>query len=238
MINKIIVGLLLFTSFSVAQLIGPKAVIQKDIHDFGDVKQGESVTTVFMISNSGGDILEIKDVRATCGCTAAKPDKNQLEPGESTKLEVTFNSKGRKGHQEKQVKVKTNDPDNQELVLTIKCNVVIPEQTKSKTEGPKIHFENSQHNFGKVKEGQVYEHTFRFTNTGASTLNIKDVKSSCGCAVASVSSKELKPGESATLKVELDTAKRKGKMSRSITVMSNDPNDPNKILTLFADIEG
>ena len=61
------------------------------------------------------------------------------------------------------------------------------------------------------------------------------MKSSCGCAVASVSTKELKPGESATLKVELDT-KRKGKMSRSITVMSNDPNDPNKILTLFADI--
>lgn len=238
MINKIIVGLILFTSFSVAQLIGPKAVIQKDIHDFGDVKQGESVTTVFMISNSGGDILEIKDVRATCGCTAVKPDKNQLKPGESTKLEVTFNSKGRRGHQKKQVKVKTNDPDNQELVLTIKCNVVVPEQTKSKTGGPKIHFENSQHNFGKVKEGKVYEHTFRFTNTGASTLKIKDIKSSCGCAVASVSTKELKPGESATLKVELDTAKRKGKMSRSITVMSNDPNDPNKILTLFADIEG
>lgn len=238
MFNKIVSVIFLFTSISCGQLMGPKAVAQKSIHDFGNVTQGESVTTSFIITNSGGDILEITDVRATCGCTAAKPDKNKLKPGESTKLEVTFNSKGRRGIQEKQVRVSTNDPDNQTIVLTIKCNVVVPEKQESKEGGPKIYFENNQHNFGKVKEGKVYEHTFRFRNSGTATLTIKDVKSSCGCAVASISSNELKPGESGTLKVELDTAKRKGKMSRSITVMTNDSKEPNKILTIYADIEG
>lgn len=236
MLNKIFGIIFLFATVSCAQMIGPKAVVQQKVHDFGDIKQGESVTTSFVITNSGGDLLEIKDVRATCGCTAAKPDNNNLKPGESTKIGVTFNSKGRKGHQEKQVRVTTNDPDNKEIVLTIRCNVVLPEQTM--IEGPQINFSNTQHNFGKVKEGFKYEYTFSFSNSGSSVLNIKDVKSSCGCAVASISKKELKPGESATLKVELDTAKRKGKMSRTLTVISNDPEAPNKILTLYADVEG
>jgi uncharacterized cupredoxin-like copper-binding protein len=238
MLNKIISVLFLFTTIACAQVVGPKAAVQKKMHNFGDVTQGESVTTSFVITNSGGDLLEIKNVQATCGCTAAKPDKNQLKPGESTKLDVTFNSKGRNGYQEKQVRVSTNDPDNKEIILTIKCNVVTSKQTNLKTEAPKIDFPKTQHNFGKVNEGKVYQHTFNFTNSGKSTLKIKDVKTSCGCAVAEISAKEIKPGESASLKVELDTAKRKGRMSRSITIMSNDPDTPNKVLTLYADIEG
>ncbi len=236
MLSKVLAAVILFAALTNAQMIGPTAVVQQKIHDFGDVSQGEVVKASFIISNSGGDLLEIKDVRASCGCTAAKPEKSQLKPGESTKLDVTFNSKGRRGIQQQRVTVTTNDPANEQLVLTIKCNVVLPEQSKS--EGPKIHFDNSQHNFGKVKEGKVYQHSFTFTNSGSSLLNIKDVKSSCGCAVASISQKELKPGEKATLKVELDTAKRKGRMSRTLTVISNDPEDPNKILTLYAEVEG
>ncbi|MBS4036451.1 MAG: DUF1573 domain-containing protein [Ignavibacterium sp.] len=236
MLNKIFAVLFLLSSVSFAQMIAPKAVVQQKLHDFGDVNQGEIVKASFLISNSGGDLLEIMDVRASCGCTAAKPEKSQLKPGESTKVDVNFNTKGRRGIQQQRVTVTTNDPANQQLVLTIKANVIIPEQTKS--EAPKIKFNNSQHNFGKVKEGQVYQHTFSFSNNGSRLLNIKDVKSSCGCAVASISQKELKPGESATLKVELDTAKRKGRMSRTLTVISNDPETPNTILTLYAEIEG
>jgi hypothetical protein len=34
----------------------------------------------------------------------------------------------------------------------------------------------------------------------------------------------------------LDTKNRSGKMSRTVTVNSNDPKDPAKILTIYADI--
>jgi len=91
--------------------------------------------------------------------------------------------------------------------------------------------------FGKVKEGKVVEYTFNFGNSGNSTLKIKDIKTSCGCTAALVSSEVLKPGEQGTLKVELDTSNRNGKMSRTITIESNDPRDPKKILTVYADIQ-
>jgi hypothetical protein len=37
--------------------------------------------------------------------------KRELKPGESSNIEVTFNSKGRKGPQTKTVTVSTNDPE-------------------------------------------------------------------------------------------------------------------------------
>jgi hypothetical protein len=37
--------------------------------------------------------------------------------------------------------------------------------------------------------------------------------------------------------VELDTSNRKGKMSRTVTIISNDPQDERKVLTVYADVK-
>ena len=232
--SKINILVLLFTSLSCAQLIGPKLVIQQTSHDFGDILQGEKVTHTFVISNSGGDVLKISDVRASCGCTAVKPEKNELAPGESTNLLVSFNSAGRSGSQLKTVTVKTNDPDNPETVLTITAHVVM--EKKAGTSQPEAFFLETQHDFGKVIQGEVVEYTFQLENKGSSTLKISDIKTSCGCTAALLSKESIEPGDKGTLKVELDTKNRSGKMSRTITVQTNDPNEPSKVLTIYADI--
>jgi len=233
--KKLLLIIAACSSLSFAQLLGPKLVTQQDEYDFGDIKQGEKVTHVFVITNSGGDLLKITNVKASCGCTAALPEKNELAPGESTNLNVTFNSTGRIGKQKKLIRIESNDPDNPQVIVTIKGNVVLSD-VESATY-PVLHFSQTQHDFGKVKEGKVVEYTFNFENSGKSTLKIKDIKTSCGCTAALVSSEVLKPGEQGTLKVELDTSDRKGKMSRTITIKSNDPKDPSKILTVYADVQ-
>jgi len=233
--KKLLIIIVALSSISFAQLMGPKLVTQQDEHDFGDIKQGEKVNHVFVLTNSGGDLLTITNVRASCGCTAALPEKNDLAPGESTNLNVTFNSAGRSGKQKKLIRIESNDPENPQVIVTIKGNVVLSD-TESSTY-PVLHFGQTKYNFGKVNEGKVVEYTFSFENTGKSTLKIKDIKTSCGCAAALVSSEMLKPGEQGTLKVELDTSNRNGKMSRTITIESNDPRDPKKILTVYADIQ-
>ena len=93
-------------------------------HDFGNINEGDVVNHSFVISNNGGDLLKIIDVRASCGCTAASPDKKELKPGESTNISVSFNSKGRKGPQTKTVTVTTNDTEKPTLSLNIKCNII------------------------------------------------------------------------------------------------------------------
>jgi uncharacterized protein (DUF58 family) len=232
--NKIFLLVLLFTSFGFAQLIGPKLVIQQTTHDFGDIVQGEKVKHTFVISNSGGDVLKIKDVRAACGCTAVSPEKNELGPGESTNLEVIFNSTGRRGAQKKTVRVTTNDPVTPEVILTITANIQI--ERKAGTSHPTAFFPETQHDFGKVHEGDVVDYTFKIENKGNSTLTIKDIRTSCGCTAALLSKDSIEPGSQGTLQVELDTKNRSGKMSRTITVRTNDPNEPAKVITVYADI--
>jgi hypothetical protein len=233
--NTTIIFLISFISIF-PQLLAPKVGVQQLSHDFGNINQGEVVSHSFVIANNGGDLLKIKDVKAACGCTAAKPDKSELGPGESTNIVVTFNSKGRKGPQTKTVTVSTNDTEKPNVTLTIKCNIVVNEVSENKA-GAKIFFPETQHDFGKVPEGKKVEYTFNFENKGTESLIIKDVKTSCGCTAAVVSNSTIKPGQIGSIKVNFDTKSRQGRNSKSITVVSNDTKEPNKVITIYADVQ-
>lgn len=227
---------LVFTSLSFAQLIGPKLALQVNEYNFGDIKQGEKVSHIFILTNSGGDLLKIERIIPSCGCTAAMPEKNELAPGESTKLNVTFNSSGKRGKQTKIIRINTNDKENPQTLITIHGNVVVNLKENEKESSALIHFSETQHDFGEVQEGKTVEYDFSFDNSGNSTLKIGDIKTSCGCTAALINKKDLAPGEKGTLNVKLNTANRNGKMSRTITISSNDPINPKKVLTVYADI--
>lgn len=234
MIKNLLFSFFLLSSLAFAQLMQPKLVLPQNSFDFGDIKQGETVSHTFVLTNSGGDLLKISNVQASCGCTAAVPEKNELAPGESTNLPVKFNSTGRMGNQVKTVRIFSNDPQAPEVTITISGNVISGEQSGAV---PAIYFPETQHDFGKVSEGNKVNYTFKFVNKGQSELSIKAVKSSCGCTAALLSSNVIKPGQEGTIKVEFDTKNRSGKNSKTITVESNDPKDPTKVLTIYADVQ-
>ena len=236
MIKYCLIIITCFSLIACAQVVGPKASSQQVEFDFGTVEQGKIVTHNFTLMNNGGDILKISDVHASCGCTAAKPDKNELAPGESINIKVEFNSTGKMGKQEKWIYVKTNDPNNKELKFKLTGNVLEVSEVKDSSIASQLYFSETQHDFGTVKEGRVVDYTFKFKNTGKGVLEVKDVSTSCGCTVALISSKKLEPGKEGTLRVELDTKNREGKINRNITIQSNDPKEPNKALIIFADI--
>jgi uncharacterized cupredoxin-like copper-binding protein len=238
MFKQISAFVMLVSIISFAQVVPPKASSQLMDYDFGEVPRGDHVKYDFIVSNVGGDLLKINDVRASCGCTAAKPEKDELAPGESTKIKVDFNSTGRSGRQTKIITVKTNDPADPELRFKLTGVVVDPGTQKGNlSHAPVMYFKDTQHDFGKVKEGDVVDYTFNFTNKGNAELQIRKVKTSCGCTAALVSDKTIDPGKDGTLKVELDTKNRVGKMSRRVTIYSNDPTNPDMVLTIFADVQ-
>ncbi|MCS7297037.1 MAG: DUF1573 domain-containing protein [Bacteroidia bacterium] len=88
----------------------PKAEFDATEYNYGKIKAGEKVTHEFRLTNAGKKPLLIRKVKASCGCTAANPDKSELKPGESTTIKVTFDSTGRSGKDSKSVTVITNDP--------------------------------------------------------------------------------------------------------------------------------
>ncbi len=88
-----------------------------------------------------------------------------------------------------------------------------------------VKFEEMTYDFGKVMEGEIVEHDYKFKNTGTEPLVLKKVKASCGCTVPTWPRNAIAPGESALIHAKFDT-KRRGRpggapQNKSITVTGN-----------------
>ncbi len=104
---------LMFSNYSFSQsALKPKIVVKPATYDFGTIQQDSVITTYFVVSNDGNAVLKINKVGASCGCTAVIAKKDELKPGESTELKVTFDSKDKIGKQSKTIYLETNDPKN------------------------------------------------------------------------------------------------------------------------------
>ena len=234
MIKRVLLLLVFCSALSFSQILVPKIYVTPEDFDFGTIEQGKVFIYSYNIVNNGTDTLKIYDVKPGCGCTAAKPEKNILLPGESTKLKIEFNTEGREGNQEKYVSILSNDPKTPQF--QIKFHGIIKKKPIDLTVNSRVSFKETSHNFGKVKEGSVVECTFTFTNIGKYDLVINDVKANCDCITVTPSAKLIKPGKEGTIKVKLNTKDREGKMSRNITIYSNDPEEPSKIVSVFTEV--
>ena len=101
---------------------------------------------------------------------------------------------------------------------------------------PKISSENTTYNFGSVSEGSRVEHTFELKNTGNSDLHIKQIITSCGCTVADVAKKVLRPEEKTNLKVVFRTVGFSGDVYKTVRVYSNALGTPEKVFTIKGNI--
>nr|WP_320117160.1 DUF1573 domain-containing protein [uncultured Marinifilum sp.] len=104
----------------------PKIEFEKNIFDFGELTQGEKAEYTFKMKNNGQSDLIIRKTKASCGCTAIAPQAKIIKAGEETELKVVFNSRGKRGRQNKLITVITNDPAKSAVQLRVRGNVIMP----------------------------------------------------------------------------------------------------------------
>jgi len=107
-----------------------------------------------------------------------------------------------------------------------------PAQDEEKS--PKIVFEQTEHDLGDIPQGSNATYTFTFKNDGEETLKIGKLKTSCGCTAALISRDTIEPGEKGEVKVTFSSGKFKGNTSKTVTVPSNDPKNPEVMLHIKA----
>ncbi len=90
---------------------------------------------------------------------------------------------------------------------------------------PKIEISQETKDMGTVPKGQVIETDFIVRNVGGSDLVITDARPSCGCTVSSFD-KMIKPGGEGKVHTSVDTKSFSGPISKSVLVVSNDPERP------------
>ncbi len=100
-----------------------------------------------------------------------------------------------------------------------------------------ISFEKPLVDFGVVKRGQKLTATFQFKNIGQGPLTIQGVQAACDCVASeSIKGKVYPPGESGTLDVNFDTKDYAGKITKAITVITNERSMPDRTLTITATV--
>lgn len=87
---------------------------------------------------------------------------------------------------------------------------------------PRIKFDQTEFNTGKITQGEVKNFKYNFKNTGKAPLVISEVNASCGCTVARNYPKgKIMPGEGGTIEVEFDSDNKWGKQTVAIDVATN-----------------
>jgi len=87
---------------------------------------------------------------------------------------------------------------------------------------PKLFFEESAHNFGKIKQGSINKHTFKFENKGDTPIDIVEAKPTCGCTAALLTSQTIMPGDSGEMEITFNSGKFKNKVRKTVEVKFRD----------------
>ena len=93
---------------------------------------------------------------------------------------------------------------------------------KKAVAAPRIEVLPETSDAGIVPKGKVIETTFVIKNRGGSDLVISDARPGCGCTVASFD-KVIKPGGEGKVQTSVDTKSFSGPISKSVLLVSNDP---------------
>lgn len=92
-----------------------------------------------------------------------------------------------------------------------------------KPEGPlpAFTFGEELHDFGTIKDGDVVEHVFKFTNSGAAPLIITDAKATCGCTVPDWPKEPIAVGAEGEIKVRFNSKGKPGVQNKTVTLTAN-----------------
>jgi hypothetical protein len=104
-------------------------------------------------------------------------------------------------------------------------------------DAPKFVCEKAQFDFGTIKEGDKVENEFKIRNDGKTDLVLHKIIPSCGCTTINPMNMVVKPGETTSLKFKFDSSGKKSTQDKFITVLSNDPKNPEMTLKIKGMVE-
>ncbi len=202
----------------------PSIFFENPDFDFGQIYKGHKVEHVFMFENRGDDILQIKKVKSSCGCTAAILTNGTIPPGEKGEIKATFSAGSYSGNIKKSITVSSNDPNAAESVLTISGEII-----------EDIIIRPKNINFGSIYIDEKADKTVSIRSETVPDLKIKKITPSKPFIDASVTGE--KDGEY-VVRVALIDNPGIGRFSGGIYLETNNPKQKDVNIPFFGEIVG
>ena len=221
-------------------IIGSLRVKYKSFN-MGKVTDKELVVKRFDVYNSGDSAVTWLDSIVGPKYISVSFDPEVLQPEDLGVMIVTYDPKAKNdlGFVSDNVVLFTDEQEESEKSFNVIATIqeYFPEMTADElAKAPKLTFDRTQHDFGKVTQGNKVVTAFSLTNTGKSELSIRKAKPNCGCTISTPEKDVIAPGETVKMEVSFDTTSRRGRQYKTITVFSNDPTAPSQMISIKADI--
>ena len=91
----------------------------------------------------------------------------------------------------------------------------------NKSNLPDIKFEEEEHDFGRITQGEKVSFAFKFKNTGNSNLIITSAAGSCGCTIPEWPKEPILPGKEGKVNVVFSSEGKSGIQEKTITIVTN-----------------
>jgi len=197
-----------------AQSRGPRLATDPEIFNFGVMPEYCEVSHVFWLRNVGDQPAKIDKLIPNCGCTQASISKNEVAPGDSSRVELIFGSHNYHHEVEKFAQV-VADAKGRIPALTFQAYVV----PDSEYSGPLVASPRAL-DVDKIAPEETAEGwVSRFTlhNKGKSPITITTLETPDQVVSTSGYNGTLQPGEKVEVTVHFTSGVPVEKFSKSLT---------------------
>lgn len=201
---------LLLTAAALAGEAGspPQARLTATDHDFGEVRQGQTVSHDFLVGNLGKEVLRVE--RAELSLPSMSLRAKPIEPGFEGRITLELKTAGMAGVVEAQAVVFFNDPVLTKAVLTLRARV-----------HPSIEFRPFGAVFLSAYKDEPVERVLTIVNNDAKPLAIKRIRSEGSHFIASL--KTVNPGKVYNVNVRLAPGVPVGKYEETLVIEASKP---------------
>ena len=182
-------------------------------YDFGKVNQGEIIRHSFEIKNTGGETLLIHELKKSCNCTSTVARQRTIPAGGASYIDLTYDTRDRRGKQTVDVYMSTNAPDQETMKLAMTGTVIV---------GPT--FAPQRIDFGQVRQKEEKARTLYVLDDRGQEFEILDARTQS--ELVDVRIERYSVGGWARFLVELqvnDERRPVGEFSDMLTLITNDP---------------
>lgn len=211
--------------------------------NFSVIKNTESKTDEIEWVNDTDKAIElgVRDLNIDQQYLTIVFEPKTLQPKQKGKMIVTFDAEksGAYGYKSDRIYLVMNG--NKDYKNSVTISATVEEDFASLTadqlaNAPVATFNKMEHDFGDIQAGSKPEYSFELKNTGKSDLIIRSVKATCGCTAVEPQKKIIPPGETVPIKVTFNSTGTKGRNSKGVTVITNDPKGSNKMLRISSNV--
>lgn len=207
----------------------------------GDVRKGQDFNFSIDLKNIGDRSITFRDGKSSRFVDLTY-SPNVLKPGEIGSVDIKFEVVRElpPGEMAVEIAVESDDKKSPFKFLYLIANIsedpsLYVQKTVIDTV-PRLIFEHFNYDFGHMKKGNTLYHAFLFTNMGAQDLVISEIITTPGCKIVGWPAHIVPSEENGSIIVKLWFLANYGVQHHTITVLSNDPRNPEIVLSVHGTV--